>query len=170
MLAEGRIAALIEPTLDAMGFRLVRLRIAGGGRPVLQLMAERPDGSMSIDDCTEVSRAVSAVLDVEDPIASAYNLEVSSPGIDRPLVRPEDFARHAGFTARIETKTPIDGRKRFKGKLGPVEGENVLIDYETSDKVGGRAAIPLAEIAEAKLVLTDELIQAALKRSKGKNV
>jgi ribosome maturation factor RimP len=170
MQAEGRIAALIEPTLDAMGFRLVRLRIAGGGRPVLQLMAERADGSMSIDDCTEVSRAVSAVLDVEDPIAGAYNLEVSSPGIDRPLVRRDDFARHQGFMVRIETRAPIDGRKRFKGKLGPLEGESVLIDYETSDKVGGKAAIPLAEIAEAKLVLTDELIQAALKRSKGKNV
>lgn len=169
MQAEGRIAALIEPTLDAMGFRLVRLRIGGGGRPVLQLMAERPDGSMSIDDCTDVSRAVSAVLDVEDPIAGAYSLEVSSPGIDRPLVRLDDFARHAGFVARIETHSPIDGRKRFKGKLGAVEGDKVQIDYETSDKVGGHAAIPLGEIAEAKLVLTDELIQAALKRSKGKN-
>ncbi|WP_119419411.1 ribosome maturation factor RimP [Desertibaculum subflavum] len=170
MLAEGRLASLIEPTLDAMGFRLVRLRIGGGGRPVLQLMAERADGSMSIDDCTEVSRAVSAVLDVEDPIAGAYNLEVSSPGIDRPLVRTDDFARHQGFVVRIETRIPVDGRKRFKGKLGPVEGDKVRIDYETSDKVGGQAAIPIAEIAEAKLVLTDELIQAALKRSKGKNV
>lgn len=170
MQAEGRIAALIEPTLDAMGFRLVRLRIGRGGRPVLQLMAERPDGSMSIEDCTEVSRAVSALLDVEDPIAGAYDLEVSSPGIDRPLVRLDDFARHEGFVARIETKALFEGRKRFKGRLGPVEGDRVVINYETSDKAGGRAAIPIAEIADAKLVLTDELIQAALKRSKGKNV
>ena len=160
MLAEGRIASLIEPTLDAMGFRLVRLRIGGGGRPVLQLMAERTDGSMSIDDCTEVSRAVSAVLDVEDPIAGAYNLEVSSPGIDRPLVRPEDYDRFAGFEAKIETAQPVAGRRRFRGRMRGRRGEKVLI--ECAD---GPAEVPLSDIRRAALVLTDDLIAASRDRA-----
>ncbi len=164
MVAEARIATLVEPTLEAMGFRLVRVRVTGGGRPVLQLMAERHDGSMNVDDCTEVSRAVSALLDVEDPIAGAYMLEVSSPGIDRPLVRPADFEKYAGFTAKLETRAPIEGRKRFKGQLGLFADGKVTIRTDH-----GEAEIPLDDIAEARLVLTDELIRASMAKSKRKD-
>lgn len=164
MVAEARITALVEPTLEAMGFRLVRVRVTGGGRPVLQLMAERHDGRMNVDDCTEVSRAVSAILDVEDPIAGAYMLEVSSPGIDRPLVRADDFEKYAGFVAKLETRAPVEGRKRFKGQLGLLTDGKVAIKTEHGD-----VAIPLAEIAEARLVLTDELIRASMAKSKHKD-
>ncbi len=164
MVAEARIAALVEPTLEAMGFRLIRVRVTGAGRPVLQIMAERNDGRMNVDDCTEVSRAVSALLDVEDPIAGAYSLEVSSPGIDRPLIRAEDFEKYAGFVARLETRSPVEGRKRFKGQLGLLTDGRLTIKSEH-----GEAVIPLAEIAEARLVLTDELIRASMAKSKHKD-
>jgi len=164
MVAEARIAALVEPTLEAMGFRLIRVRVTGAGRPVLQIMAERADGRMNVDDCTEVSRAVSALLDVEDPIAGAYSLEVSSPGIDRPLIRAEDFEKYAGFVAKLETRAPVDGRKRFKGQLGLLTDGKLTIKGEH-----GEAVIPLVEIAEARLVLTDELIRASMAKSKHKD-
>jgi ribosome maturation factor RimP len=151
----NEIARLIEPSLEAMGYRLVRLMQTGGlKRPTLQVMAERrDDAAMTVDDCAAISRSVSALLDVSDPIAGAYLLEVSSPGIDRPLVRPEDYDRFAGFDARIELDEPVDGRKRFKGKLLGREGGAVRLVAET-----GEVRLPLAGITRAKLLLTDELI------------
>lgn len=158
MDATSRVAELIQPALQSMGFDLVRVRLMGGQRPVLQVMAERPDGSMSVDDCAEVSRVVSALLDVEDPISGAYRLEVSSPGIDRPLVRPADYERYKGFEARLETRHPIEGRKRFRGRLVGLQDDEVRLATEE-----GEIAIPLLEIGQAKLVLTDELIALAMK-------
>jgi len=158
---EARIAALIEPTLDGLGYALVRLRLSSGQRPVLQVMAERrADGGMSVEDCTTVSRALSALLDVEDPIAGEYVLEVSSPGMDRPLVKLADFARFAGQVARLETTRPLEGRRRFTGRLlGPTaDGSGVRIEVE-----GAERTIALADLTGAKLVLTDELIAASLK-------
>jgi len=151
----NEVARIIEPSLDAMGYRLVRLMQTGGPRrPTLQIMAERRDEApMTVEDCAEISRSVSALLDVADPIASAYMLEVSSPGIDRPLVRPEDYDRFAGFDARIELDEPLDGRKRFKGKLLGRDSDVVRLAAET-----GEVRLPLAVIARAKLLLTDELI------------
>ena len=150
------IADLISPSIEALGYELVRVTLAGNTRKVLQIMAEPKDGRvMSVEDCARVSRAVSAILDVEDPISGAYSLEVSSPGIDRPLTRPKDFDRYAGHEAKIETHEPIEGRKRFKGILKGVADENVKIDSE-----GAELALPLNQIAKAKLVLTDALIAA----------
>lgn len=159
MDASERISRLIGPTLSSMGFELVRVRLSGSQRPVLQIMAERADGSMNVDDCAEVSRVVSAILDVEDPVDGAYTLEVSSPGIDRPLTRPADYSRFAGFEARVETVEPVEGRRRFKGRLLGLEGEQVKMAIE-----GGEVAVPLSAIASAKLVLTDDLIAASLKQ------
>jgi ribosome maturation factor RimP len=158
-----RIEGLIEPALTAMGYELVRIAVQGGeSRPTLQIMAERKDGvGMTVDDCADISRTVSALLDVEDPIASAYTLEVSSPGIDRPLVKRDDFERFAGFEARVETVQPVNGRKRFRGRLMGVTGDEVRL-RETA-KAGAEAdetRVPLAAIAKAKLVLTDDLIEA----------
>ena len=152
------VGALIEPTLQAMGYALVRVSLAGGiSRPTLQVMAERVDGAgMSVDDCADISEAVSAILDVEDPIASAYVLEVSSPGIDRPLVKKDDYERFAGFEARLETTEPVSGRKRFRGKLLGAASDAVRVKLDTGEEV----EVPLAQIAKAKLVLTDELIAA----------
>jgi ribosome maturation factor RimP len=156
-----RIAGLIEPSLDAMGYRLVRVQMSGGRRPTLQVMAERRDDvAMTVDDCADISRAVSAILDVADPIPGTYSLEVSSPGIDRPLVRREDFDRFAGHEARVELAQPIDGRRRFKGRLLGRDGDAVRMTVED----GGEVALPFPAIAKAKLVLTDELIAAAQKQ------
>jgi ribosome maturation factor RimP len=155
-----RVAGLVEPVLESMGFRLVRVKMFGNA---LQIMAERPDGTFSIEDCTEVSRAISPLLDVADPIASRYNLEVSSPGIDRPLVRAEDFERWAGHDAKIEMARPVAGRKRFKGKLeGVTEGEvRLYVDNPEGGPEPILIGLPFADVADAKLVLTDELIAAA---------
>ena len=152
------VAAMIEPTLQAMGYALVRVAVVGGvGRPTLQVMAERADNAaMSVDDCADISQAISAVLDVEDPIAGSYMLEVSSPGIDRPLVRKADYDRFAGFEARLETAEPIGGRKRFRGRLLGTGAETVKLKLDTGDEI----ELPLARIERAKLVLTDELIAA----------
>lgn len=165
-----RIERLIEPALTAMGYDLVRVALQGGeSRPTLQIMAERKDGvGMTVDDCADISRTLSALLDVEDPIASAYTLEVSSPGIDRPLVKRADFERFAGFEARIETVQPVAGRKRFRGRLMGVTGEDVRLREPAKDGaqkaqvdgVDNETRVPLAAIARAKLVLTDELIAA----------
>jgi ribosome maturation factor RimP len=153
------IERLVTPTLEAMGFSVVRVRIAGQPERTLQIMVELLDGStVTVDDCGKISRAVSALLDVEDAIKGAYSLEVSSPGIDRPLIKPADFERFAGHVAKIETHRPLAGRKRFRGRLVCVEDGDVRIEVE-----GEVAAIPLAEIATAKLVLTDELIAEAVK-------
>ncbi len=153
----NQIAGIIEPSLDAMGYRLVRVAVLGAGRATLQIMAERrDDASMTVDDCADISRSVSALLDVADPIASAYTLEVSSPGIDRPLVRPEDYDRFAGFEARIEVSRPISGRKRFRGRLLGRSGDTVRLIAEA-----GEVEVPLSAIARAKLVLTDDLLALA---------
>jgi len=153
------IVPIIEPSLEAMGYRLVRVAFLGARRGTLQIMAERLDGvPMTVDNCTEISRSVSALLDVADPIAEPYMLEVSSPGIDRPLVRPEDYDRFAGFEARIELSEPVDGRKRFRGRLlgrAPDAADHVRMIGET-----GEVQLPLATIAKAKLVLTDDLLAA----------
>lgn len=152
-----KIERLIGPSLEANGFDLVRVALTGGDRPTLQIMADRADGStINVDECADISRVVSAILDVEDPIKGAYTLEVSSPGIDRPLVRRKDFERFAGHEARVETSRPVDGRRRFRGRLLGVDGDDVRLALET-----GEAAIPLGSIYRAKLMLTDELLAAA---------
>lgn len=157
-----RIERLIEPALTAMGYELVRIAMRGGGQQTLQVMAERRDGvAMSVDDCADISRTLSALLDVEDPIAGSYTLEVSSPGIDRPLVKRTDFERFAGFEARIETLQPVGGRKRFRGRLMGVTGDDVrLREPEKSEDPDEETRVPLAAISKAKLVLTDDLIAA----------
>jgi ribosome maturation factor RimP len=156
----AEIARMIAPSLEAMGYDVVRVRMTGGGRPVLQVMAERLDGQeMTVDHCAEISRAVSALLDVEDPIAGAYVLEVSSPGIDRPLTRLNDFVRFAGHEAKLEVGQPVDGRKRFRGRLVGLEGDQLRVATEDGDRL-----LPVAEIRSAKLVLSDSLIADATKR------
>jgi ribosome maturation factor RimP len=161
---DRRIAQIVAPTVNGMGFDLVRVRLMGGKRLTLQIMAERPDGRMEIDDCADLSRALSAVLDVEDPIDREYSLEVSSPGIDRPLTRPQDFERWAGYVVKAETDALIDGRKRFKGVLeGFADGAARL----TLDD-GAQVALPFEALADAKLVLTDALIAASLKAQEDK--
>ncbi len=158
-----RVAALVEPVLQDMGFRLVRVKMSG---PTLQVMAERPDGTFSIEDCEKVSRAISPMLDVEDVIATRYQLEVSSPGIDRPLVRPRDFERWVGHEAKIEMAVPVAGRKRFRGHLeGFHDGEvRLYIDNPDGGKEPLLVGVPFADIGEARLILTDELIAAARQR------
>jgi ribosome maturation factor RimP len=150
----ARIAALIAPSLEAMGYALVRVQYVPGGRAMVQIMAERLDQvGMQVEDCADISRAVSALLDVEDPVPGAYELEVSSPGIDRPLTRPQDFERFAGFEAKLETGRSVEGRKRFRGRLlGLEEGPVRLKDEETE------YTVPFTEIVKAKLVLTDDLL------------
>ena len=162
------VERLIAPSVEAMGFRLVRLSLKGDtGQPTLQVMAEPLDESeMNVDHCADLSRAISAILDVEDPIPSAYLLEVSSPGVDRPLVRPEDFERFTGFQARIEADTAIDSRRRFVGRLRGLDDDRIRIDVTDSDDSVKEFAIPFDIIARAKLVLTDELIRDTLKKRK----
>lgn len=158
---KDRVAALITGPLEGMGYELVRVQLSGGDRPVLQIMAERADGAaMTVEDCADISHSVSALLDAEDPIAGAYTLEVSSPGIDRPLTRPQDFERFAGFEARIETQEPISGRRRFKGRLLGLEDGvvSLAVDADT-------VHLPIEAIAKARLVLTDELIAASQEAS-----
>ncbi len=151
------VQRLIAPSLAAAGYEIVRVLLMGRHRPVLQVMIEPSDGrALSVEDCVQVSRAVSALLDVEDLIVGSYTLEVSSPGIDRPLTRPEHFARFAGFEAKLETRSEVHGRKRFRGRLVGVDGDRVRI--ATAE---GELALPLADLQRAKLVLTDELIAAA---------
>ena len=158
-----RVAQLVEPVLESMGFRLVRVRLSG---PTLQIMAERPDGTFSIDDCEQVSRAISPMLDVADVISSRYHLEVSSPGIDRPLVRASDFEAWAGHEAKIEMARPVAGRKRFRGALEGFHDGEVRLFIENPE--GGAepllVGVPFADIGSAHLVLTDELIAAACAR------
>ena len=159
-----RVVALAEPVLADLGFRLVRVKLKGS---TLQIMAERPDGTFAIEDCEAVSRAMSPLLDVEDVISARYHLEVSSPGIDRPLVRPSDFESWAGHETRIEMAVPVAGRKRFKGRLeGYTQGEVRLFieNPEGADKEPLLIGVPFADIGDAKLVLTDELIAAARAR------
>jgi ribosome maturation factor RimP len=164
--SEGKAAqveGLIGPSLADMGYDIVRVLLSGDRRAKLQVMVERRDGAgMTVDDCAAVSRAVEATLDVADPIAGAYILEVSSPGIDRPLTRLQDFDRFAGFEARVEMRMPIDGRRRFSGRLLGCDGELVRLATD-----GGEFALPFGDLAKAKLVLTDDLIAA--NRAPGEN-
>ncbi len=142
---------------EAAGYEIVRLRLTGGATRRLQIMAERPDGQMDISDCTRLARAFSEVLDAADPITGEYSLEVSSPGVDRPLTRLKDFETWAGYEVRVELDRLAEGRKRFKGELKGVEGQDVLIDLEGESE--HTAALPFAWIIDAKLVLTDELMK-----------
>lgn len=158
---DRRMAEIVSPVIEDMGFELVRLRMLGGNTKTLQIMAERPDGGIEVDECAEISNAVSAVLDVEDPVTDPYTLEVSSPGIDRPLTRLKDFDTFEGYEAKLETTELIDGRKRFKGVLAGVEGDEVLINIEE-----GTVGLHFDWLADAKLVLTDELIKEMLKARK----
>jgi ribosome maturation factor RimP len=152
-----QVTELIEPTLRDMGFELVRVLMSGGQRPTLQIMVERGDcAPPTLDDCAEVSQAVSALLDVADPLPGAYRLEVTSPGIDRPLVRRADYERFAGFEARLETELPIDGRRRFRGRLLGLAGDQVRLALPEGEQL-----IPLDAIKKARLVLTDDLLAAA---------
>jgi ribosome maturation factor RimP len=159
---------IIEPAVEAAGYKLVRLRLIGGKTKTLQIMAERGDGTMNVDDCAALSRALSDFLDTEDPIEGEYNLEVSSPGIDRPLTRLSDFARWAGHEARIElTQADANGRKRFRGHLLGLDGTDVTLQADGSNlSDGAQLKIPFRTIAEAKLVLTDKLIEEDLKARK----
>ena len=167
----AQFAALIEPTLVDLGFRLVRIAVLGREGKTLQIMAERPDGTISVDDCETISKQVSPVLDVNEILAGAYRLEVSSPGIDRPLVRPSDFEDWAGYEAKIELTKPVDGRRRFKGTLeGFADGE-VLMECEIEGATKGEPTshvlgFPVSLVSDARLVLTDELIREALTRAK----
>lgn len=156
------LEGIIAPVVESAGFCLVRLRLMGGKRKVLQVMAEREDGSMNVDDCATLSSALSDFLDAEDPIEGDYLLEVSSPGIDRPLTRLCDFSRWQGHEARIELHAASDGRKRFKGVLGGLDGNDVLVET-----AAGVLKLPFGAIADAKLVLTDKLIEEDLRARNG---
>ncbi len=162
---DRRLADIITPVIEGLGFELVRVRLMGGATRILQIMADRPDGGIGVDELGDISTAVSATLDVEDPIEENYVLEVSSPGIDRPLTRLKDFEMWKGWEARIETTELIDGRRRFKGGLMGVEGEDVLIEIEEG---GQEVTIGLnfEWLADAKLILTDELIAEMLRQRK----
>jgi ribosome maturation factor RimP len=165
----AEIAGLAEPVLAELGFRLVRVVVSGRNGATVQIMAERPDGTITVEECAEISRRLSPVLDVHDPIKGQYTLEVSSPGIDRPLVRPSDFEAWAGHEAKVEMKEPISGRKRFRGVLEGIDGEEVRIEVEL-DQLGHQViGLPLGLIGEARLVLTDELIRETLRRTKKGN-
>ncbi len=166
---DRRLADIVIPVIEGMGFELVRIRLMGGNTRTLQIMADRPDGGIEVDDCGEISIAVSAILDVEDPIEENFILEVSSPGIDRPLTRLKDFEMWKGWESRIETTELVDGRRRFKGTLSGVEGEEVLI---TIEEAGEPVTIGLQFdwLADAKLILTDELIAEMLKQKKASGV
>ena len=158
---EKKLLELINPIITDMGFELVRLRLISGKEITLQIMAARPNGFINVDECAELSTVISALLDVEDPIIDAYSLEVSSPGIDRPLTRIKDFEEFEGYDARLETVELIDGRKRFKGTLAGTNGSEILINVDE-----GTIGIKFEWLAEAKLVLTDELIKEMLKQRK----
>jgi ribosome maturation factor RimP len=163
----ARVAAIAGPVLEGLGFRLVRVRVSGTSGCTVQIMAERADGTMTIEDCEIASRALSPVFDLEDPIDREYRLELSSPGIDRPLVRRSDFTRYAGHEVKVEMAYAVDGRKRFKGLLLGVEGEAArLRRKDAADGEPGDVLLPIADMAEARLVLTDALITEALRRSK----
>ncbi|MDX1782266.1 MAG: ribosome maturation factor RimP [Thalassovita sp.] len=166
---DRRLAEIITPVIEDMGFELVRVRLMGGKTATLQIMAERPEGGIEVDDCARISTAVSAVLDVEDPITDQYMLEVSSPGIDRPLTRLKDFETYEGYEAKIETTDLIDGQRRFKGVLAGVEGDEVLINI---DQHGEEVTVGLNFdwLSDAKLVLTDDLIKEMLKARKAAGI
>lgn len=164
---EAKIAEIVEPVIESMGYQLVRIRTTGENGLTLQIMAERPDGTMSVQDCEAVSRAIAPVLEVEDPIERAYHLEMSSPGIDRPMVRKGDFIRWAGHILKCETSVMVEGRKRFRGWIGEVDETGFVIERDDpSPDEEAILLIPFSAYAEGKLILTDELIDQALKADK----
>ena len=167
---EARIAHIVEPVAIDLGYRLVRIKLSAMDGMTLQIMAEKSDGTMSVSDCEILSRDLSPILDVEDPIDREYNLEVSSPGIDRPLVRRSDFERWVGHKVKVELVRPIDGRKRFKGTIVGLEADALKLEIELKSKLDAPefATLPLADIGEARLVLTDALIRETLRSEKRK--
>lgn len=158
---DRRMAEIITPVIEDLGFELVRVRLMSGKTTVLQIMADKPGGGIEVDDCAEISNSVSAILDVEDPILDEYTLEVSSPGIDRPLTRLKDFDAYEGYEAKIETAELIDGRRRFKGTLAGVDGDEVLINVDE-----GTIGLKFDWLSDAKLVLSDDLIKEMLRQRK----
>ena len=162
---DRRMAAIVGPVIQDMGYELVRVRLMGGKSKTLQIMADRPEGGIEVEDCAKISTAVSAVLDVEDPLDDAYTLEVSSPGIDRPLTRMKDFDAWAGYEAKIETTELIDGRRRFRGVLAGTEDDEVLLEIEE-----GTIGLKFDWLSDAKLVLTDELIADMLRARKAAGI
>jgi ribosome maturation factor RimP len=163
----ARVSAIAAPVLQQLGYRLVRIKISGESGCTVQIMAERPDGTMLIDDCEAVSRALSPVLDIADPIERAYRLEISSPGIDRPLVRRSDFERYSGHLVKIEMAVAHEGRKRFRGHLAGVEGDKVRIRRDDAPAgEGADVLLTMEDIGEARLVLTDELVAESMRRGK----
>ena len=164
---DARIAAIVEPVAEQMGYHLVRVRITGNHGTTVQIMAERHDGTMTVDDCEALSRAIAPALDVEDPIDRAYHLEVSSPGIDRPLVRRHDFALWAGHLMKLETREPVMGRRRYRGRVVSVGEDGFVLEADTPTYGGEpRVAVPFSQVQDARLILTDELIEASLKADK----
>ncbi len=166
---DRKLAEIVGPVIEDMGFELVRLRLMGGKTHTLQIMAERPEGGIEVDECADISNAVSAVLDVEDPLVDSYVLEVGSPGIDRPLTRFKDFDTYEGYEAKLETSELIEGRKRFRGVLAGVEGDDVLINIEDQGETV-TVGLQFDWLAEAKLTLTDDLIKEMLKARKDAGV
>lgn len=166
---DRRIAEIVTPAIEGLGFEVVRIRLMGGNTKTLQVMADRPEGGIDVADCAKISTAVSAVLDVEDPVEDAYHLEVSSPGIDRPLTRLKDFDVWDGYEARIETQEQIDGRKRFKGLLRGTEGDEVLIEIENGSEAV-TIGLKFDWLSDAKLILTEGLISEMLRQRKAAGV
>jgi len=166
---DRRMAEILTPVIEDMGFEVVRIRLMGGKTNTLQVMAERPEGGIEVDECADISTAISAILDVEDPLEDTYTLEVSSPGIDRPLTRLKDFETFEGYEAKLETTDMIDGRRRFKGVLAGVEGEDVLINIEQGAETV-TIGLNFDWLSDAKLVLTDELIKEMLKQRKAAGI
>lgn len=162
---EARVAQIAAPVIEELGYRLVRVKISARDGGTLQVMAERPDGTMAIDDCEQISKNLSPVLDVADPITNAYRLEVSSPGMDRPLVRRSDFERAIGYTARIEMAIAVGGRKRFAGEIVGLEADRLRLKYDEAE-AEVEALLRLEDIGEARLVLTDDLIRDSLRAEK----
>ena len=166
---DRRLAEIVTPAIEGLGFELVRIRLMGGKTATLQIMADRPEGGIDVDDCAAISTAVSAVLDVEDPIEDNYNLEVSSPGIDRPLTRLKDFDAWQDYEAKLETSEQIDGRKRFKGVLRGTENNDVLIEIENDGEMVV-IGLDFDWLSDAKLVLTDDLITEMLRQRKAAGI
>jgi len=162
---DRRMAEIITPVIEDLGYELVRVRLMSGKNTILQIMADKPEGGIEVDDCAKISTAVGATLDVEDPIVDEYALEVSSPGIDRPLTRLKDFENFEGYEAKIETTELIDGRRRFKGQLAGIDGRDVLINVEE-----GTIGLQFDWLSDAKLVLTDELIAEMLRQRKAAGI
>lgn len=162
---DRRMAEIVTPSIEALGFEVVRIRVMGGKTNTLQIMAERPEGGIEVDECGQISNAISVLLDVEDPLEDAYALEVSSPGIDRPLTRLKDFETFEGYEAKVETTEMIDGRRRFKGVLAGIEGDEVLMNLEEGGETV-TVGLNFEWLSDAKLVLTDELIKEMLKQRK----